>query len=105
MQDDRSEFRGPLTIAAYPTEQGNGNIVIEVTGATALPNTIAYISEQIDPIALFLGLARKNAMEQAFSYLLFGEGEIGIITYKVLVQHWESTEEDDVRPSIFLMSE
>ena len=79
--------------------------MIEVFGAVAIPNTIAYISEQIDPIAIYLGLARQNAMYQALSYILFGEGEVGILTYKVLVKYWESTKEDDVRPMIFLMSE
>jgi hypothetical protein len=104
MLDDRSEFIGPLSISVRRIPDTN-NFHIEASGASAIANTIAYISEQIDPIALYLGLARKNAMEQAFSYLLFGEGEIGIITYKVLVQHWENTDEDDIRPIIFLMSE
>lgn len=105
LRDDRSEFESPLVIKISKMENNHHNYLIEVSGAVALPNTIAYISEQIDPIAIYLGLARQNAMEQAIFYVLFGEGEIGILTYKVLVQYWESTEEDDVRPVIFLMSE
>jgi hypothetical protein len=42
---------------------------------------------------------------QALSYLLFGEGETGIMVYRILVKYWEWTEEDDLRPLIFLMSE
>ncbi|KAB8030653.1 APC family permease [Fluviispira multicolorata] len=105
LRDDRSEFVAPLFIKVLKMEDNSENFLIEVSGAVAIPNTVAYISEQIDPIAIYLGLARKNAMEQAIFYVLFGEGEIGIITYKVLVQYWESTEEDDVRPVLFLMSE
>ena len=105
LRDDRSEFQTPLVIKVSRMLNNQSNYLIEVSGAVAIPNTVAYISEQIDPIAIYLGLARKNAMEQAIFYVLFGEGEIGILTYKVLVQYWESTEEDDVRPVIFLMSE
>ena len=105
LRDDRSEFQTPLVIKVSRMFNNTNNYLIEVSGAVAIPNTVAYISEQIDPIAIYLGLARKNAMEQAIFYVLFGEGEIGILTYKVLVQYWESTDEDDVRPVIFLMSE
>ena len=105
LRDDRSEFETPLVIKVSRMDNDANNYLIEVSGAVAIPNTVAYISEQIDPIAIYLGLARKNAMEQAIFYVLFGEGEIGILTYKVLVQYWESTDEDDVRPVIFLMSE
>jgi Ca2+/Na+ antiporter len=105
LRDDRSEFVAPLVIKVTKMLDHPNNYFIKVSGAVAIPNTVAYISEQIDPIALYLGLARKNAMEQAIFYVLFGEGEIGLLTYRVLVQHWESTEEDDVRPVIFLMSD
>lgn len=105
LRDDRSEFVAPLEIKISKTKENRNNYLIEVSGAVAIPNTIAYISEQMDPLAIYLGLARKNAMEQALAYVLFGEGEIGILTYKVLVQYWESTVEDDVRPAIFLMSD
>lgn len=111
LRDDRSQFVTPLEIKvsvmdSLPQNETNQKAyLIEVFGAVAIPNTIAYISEQIDPIAIYLGLARQNAMYQALSYVLFGEGEIGIVTYKVLVKYWESTKEDDVRPMIFLMSE
>lgn len=111
LRDDRSAFATPLEIRVsvlddLPHQDINQKTyLIEVFGAVAIPNTIAYISEQIDPIAIYLGLARQNAMYQALSYVLFGEGEIGMVTYKVLVKYWESTKEDDVRPVIFLMSE
>jgi hypothetical protein len=104
MRDDRSEFQAPLRIFAH-YDESNDCYLVDIQGAVAIPNTIAYISEQLDPIALYLGLARKNAISQALSHLFFGEGEVGIITYKVLVQYWETTQEEDVRPIIFLVSE
>ncbi len=79
--------------------------MVEVTGAVALANTIAYMSELIDPRRLFLGLTRQNSVSQAIRYLFWGEGETGILVYEILLKHWERTPEDDVRPLIFLMSE
>ena len=46
-----------------------------------------------------------DLMSQAASYLLFGEGETGLIVYTILLRYWDWTPEDDVRPLIFLMSD
>ena len=72
-----------------------GRTSIEVTGAIAIANTIAYISELLDPISLFLGLTRQNLMTQALRYLLWGEGEIGLMVYKILLRYWEWTPGDE----------
>lgn len=66
-------------------------------------NTIAYISEAIDPISIFIGLTRRYPMGQAMRYLFFGEGETGLIVQTILLRYWGWTDEDDVRPRIFLM--
>lgn len=101
--DNRSEFLAPLTLNVF--ESGE-DVVLEVTGAIAVPNTIAYISELLDPISLFLGLTGKNLMGQSIRYLLLGEGEVGLMVYKILLRYWEWTPgDDDVRPRVFLMSE
>ena len=100
--DNRSEFMAPLRIRV--TKEGE-NFVIEVTGAIAIANTIAYVSELIDPISIFLGLTRQNLMSQSLRFLFWGEGETGLLVYTILLKYWESTPEDDVRPLIFLMSE
>lgn len=101
--DNRSEFLAPLTLRV--TRSGE-DLVLEVFGATAVANTIAYISELIDPISVFLGLTGENLMTQAARYLLWGEGEVGLMVYKILLRYWEWTPgEDDVRPRIFLMSD
>jgi hypothetical protein len=44
-------------------------------------------------------------MTQALRYLFLGEGETGILVYQILLKHWRSTPEDDLRPHIYLMSD
>lgn len=100
--DDRSEFEARLRLRI---RQENGDYLLEVHGAVAIANAIASVSEMIDPTSIFLSLSRLNLMEQAFRYLFWGEGEIGVIVYAILVRYWEWTIEEDVRPLIFLMSE
>jgi len=103
--EDRSEFLAPLRITVRRAEDAPTNYLIEVTGAVAIANTIAFISEQLDPISIFLTLTGRNPMTQAFNYMLWGEGETGVLVYQILVQHWISTPEEDVQPQIFLMGE
>jgi len=100
--DNRSEFQAPLEVTLW--KEGD-DYVGEVHGAIAIANTIAYISEAIDPISIFIGLTRRDLMGQAVRYLLFGEGETGLMVYTILLRYWDWTPEEDVRPLIFLMSD
>ena len=100
--DNRSEFSAPLEVSLQ--KEGN-DYVAEVFGAVALANTIAFVSEAIDPISIFISLTRRDLMAQAIRYLLFGEGETGLMVYTVLLRYWDWTPEEDVRPHIFLMSD
>jgi hypothetical protein len=100
--DNRSEFLSPLQVEV---RRENGHYVIHVTGAIAIANTIAYLSEILDPISIYLGLTQLNPMEQALRFLLLGEGETGMLVYTILLRYWEHTPEQDVQPYIFLMSE
>jgi hypothetical protein len=100
--DNRSEFSAPLEVSLR--KDGN-DYVGEVFGALAIANTIAYVSEIIDPISIFIGLTRRSLMAQAIRYLLFGEGETGLMVYTILLRYWDWTPEADVRPFIFLMSD
>ena len=102
LRDDRSEFSSSLRVTV---SRWGADYIIEVLGAVALANTIAYVSELLDPVSVFLGLTRQNSVSQAFRYLLWGEGETGILVYEILLRHWEFTPEEDVRPLIFIMSE
>jgi hypothetical protein len=100
--DNRSEFASPLQLRLTPREQG---FMIEVSGSVAIANTIAYISELIDPISIFLELTRQNLMEQSLRYIFWGEGETALMVYTILLRYWEWTPEHDIRPLIFLLSE
>ncbi|MGH9869855.1 MAG: hypothetical protein ACREAA_17050 [Candidatus Polarisedimenticolia bacterium] len=100
--DNRSEFHAPLRMTV--TRQGP-HFVIEVHGAVAIANTIAYVSELIDPVSMFLGLTGRNLMAQSLRFLLWGEGETGLKVYMILLRYWDWTPEKDVQPRIFMMSE
>ena len=71
----------------------------------SIANTIAYLSEAMQPKGIFLGLTRENPVTQAVKYLLWGEGETGILVYQILLKYWASTPQEDERPHIFLMSD
>jgi hypothetical protein len=100
--DNRSEFLAPVSVRV---RREGGDYSVEATGAVAIANTIAYFSELLDPVGIFLGLTRKSLMAQSFRYVLWGEGETGLMVYQILLRWWEWTPGDDVRPFIFLMSE
>ena len=100
--NDRSRFDTNITVRVRRRGQ---DFLVEVHNAVAVANTLAWLSELVDPVALFLGLTRGNVMSQALKFLLWGEGETGILVYQILIRYWQWTPEDDVRPRIFLMSE
>lgn len=100
--DNRSEFLAKLRVRVTSED---GHYLIEISQAIAIANTIAYISELLDPISIFLGLSRQNLMTQSLRYLFLGEGETGLMVYTILVRYWNWTPPGDVRPVIFLISE
>lgn len=100
--DNRSEFSAPLE--AMIRKEGS-DYVAEVYGAISIANSLAYVSECIDPISVFIGLTRRDLMTQAVRFILFGEGETGLMFYTILLRYWDSTPPEDVRPLIFLMSD
>jgi hypothetical protein len=100
--DNRSEFTAPLE--ALIRKEGS-DYYGEIRGAIAIANSLAFVSECIDPISVFIGLTRRDLMAQALRYIVFGEGETGLMVYTILLRYWDLTPEDDVRPLIFLMSD
>lgn len=100
--DNRSDFLSSLRVRV---KREGANFVIEVWGAVAIANSIAYISELIDPKTIVLGLTRRNLMQQSLAYAFWGEGEIGLTVYSILVRYWESTADYAGHPRILLMSE
>jgi hypothetical protein len=100
LMDNRSEFLSPLRLHIFQEEE---HIVIEVWGAVAIANSIAYLAELLNPISMVLGLTRRNLMKQSLDYLFWGEGETGLMVYSILVRYWEWVHRTDP-PRIFLMS-
>ena len=99
--DNRSEFLARLRLLVRREEQ---NYVIDVWGAVAVANTIAYISELIDPKSIFLVLSQQNLMSQGLDYLLWGEREIGLMVYTILVRYWELTKKPEPHPKLYLLT-
>jgi hypothetical protein len=100
--DNRSEFLSSLRVQV--TREAN-NYVAEVWGAVAIANSIAYLSELLEPDTIVLELTRRNMMQQSVAYALWGEGEIGLKVYSILVKYWEFTKRTSRLPHILLMSE
>jgi hypothetical protein len=97
--DNRSEFISRLRVSVRQEDQ---HYVIEVWGAVAIANTIAFVTELIDPASLFIMLSGRNLMEQSLRYLFWGEGEIGMLVYSILVRYWEWIGRTADRPTLFL---
>ncbi|MGC2108245.1 MAG: hypothetical protein WA655_01930 [Candidatus Korobacteraceae bacterium] len=100
--DNRSEFLAPLRLRAF--DEGE-HFVIEAFGAVAIANSIAYISELLQPRSVVLGLTHRTLMKQSLEYLLFGEGETGLLVYSILIRYWESVKRTVGLPLILLVSE
>jgi hypothetical protein len=100
--DNRSEFLSPLYIKVTHEDSA---YLVEASQAVAIANAVAYLSEDLHPISIVLGLSRQNLMRQSIRFFLLGEGETGLMVYAVLQKYWESTPEEDERPLIFLMSD
>jgi hypothetical protein len=99
---DRSDFDAALTV--HVGRIGD-DYRVTIGNAVAVANVIAYMSELVKPRGIFLGLTDENPMTQAARFLLWGEGETGILVYQVLLRYWDSTPEEDLRPNIYLMSD
>ncbi len=101
--DNRSEFLAPLTIDVC---RDGDNYVISVSGAIAIANTIAYVSELLAPRRIFLGLTGRDQMTESMRYLLLGEGEVGLLVYKILLRYWDWIgRKESERPLLFLFGD
>lgn len=100
--DNRSEFLSPLLISV---RQEDGEYLVQTSQAVATANAVAYLSQELHPSAIYLGLSRQNLMRQSFRYVLLGEGETGLMVYTILQRLWESASAPTERPRLFLMSD
>ncbi|PYY19877.1 MAG: hypothetical protein DMG60_02500 [Acidobacteria bacterium] len=100
LMDNRSEFYSCLRVQV---RREGEDYVIDAHGATAIANTIAFLADILNPISVVLGLTERNLMTQALAFVLFGEGEIGLVVYSVLVKFWHVHPKPD-HPLLFLIS-
>lgn len=100
LMDNRSEFSSCLRVRV--SREGD-DYVIEASGATAIANTIAFLTDTLNPISVILGLTRRNVMKQSLAFVLWGEGETGLVVYAVLVKFWQANPKPG-HPLLFLMS-
>jgi hypothetical protein len=100
LTDNRSEFYSCLRVRVVPEGE---DYVIEATGAAAIANTIAFLTDVLNPISVILGLTQRNMMKQSLAFVLWGEGETGMVVYSVLVKFWQANPKPD-HPLLFLMS-
>jgi len=100
LSDNRSEFYSCLRVKI---RREGDDFVIVARGATAIANTIAFLAETLEPISVILGLTQRNLMRQALAFVLFGEGETGLVVYSVLVRFWQANPRPE-HPLLFLMS-
>lgn len=102
LMDNRSDFLAPLQLKLSREQD---NYLIEAFGAVAVANSVAYVSELLDPISIVMGLTRRPMMRQSFQYIVFGEGETGLLVYSILVRYWDVTGRTSGLPVILLVSE
>jgi len=100
--DNRSEFLSPLLVSV---RHEDGQYLVQASQAVATANALAYLSQELRPAAIYLGLSRLNLMRQSFRYVLLGEGETGLMVYTILQHLWESARASEERPRLFLMSD
>ncbi len=102
LMDNRSDFLAPLRLKLFREDD---HYVIEAYGAVAVANSVAYLSELLNPLSIVMGLTRRTLMKQSFEYIFFGEGETGLLVYSILVRYWEATNRFSGQPVILLVSE
>lgn len=102
LMDNRSDFLAPLRLKVFREDD---HYVIEAYGAVAVANSVAYLSELLNPLSIVMGLTRRTLMRQSFEYIFFGEGETGLLVYSILVRYWEATNRFSGQPVILLVSE
>ena len=98
-------FMSPLLLENLSPFSDNEPHDIEAFGPVAVANSVAYLSEVLEPISIVMGLTRRAMMQQSFQYILLGEGETGLLVYSILVRYWEAMNRASDLPVIVLISE
>jgi len=99
--DNRSDFLEELKVKV---SKKSGHYLIEIFQANVVANTVAYLATKLQPRAVFLGLTRRNLMNQSLRFFFSGIGETGLLVYEILVRYWQDKPAGN-RPMLFLMSD
>ena len=100
--DNRSEFLSTLLISV---RQEDEQYLVEASQAVATANAVAYLIQELHPAAIYIRLSRQNLIRQSFRYVVFGEGETGLMVYTILQHLWASARAGEERPRLFLLSD
>ena len=100
LADDRSDFSSALRVRV---RKPGAHTIVEIRGSSAIANTIAWVSEQLHPRTIYIELSLQHPVAQAIKFLLWGEGEIGVMVYQILVNYWHKGDTKSVRPRIVLV--
>ena len=68
LMDNRSDFLAPLRLKVFREDD---HYVIEAYGAVAVANSVAYLSELLDPLSIVMGLTRRDLMKQSLELHFF----------------------------------
>lgn len=84
LTDDPSQFATPIRVNAF---EDDGDTVLEITGAVAVANAIAYAALELEVDQVVIGLLDNGTPAQnALLYLLFGTGEVGYNVRSIFVR-------------------
>ncbi len=84
LTDDPSAFATPIQVRVT---EADGDTIVEVTGAVAIANAIAYVALKVNADQVIIGLLDNGTPAQnALLYLLFGTGEVGYAVRSIFVR-------------------
>jgi hypothetical protein len=100
LMDNRSEFYEEPVIKVMRLGE---DYRIDVSEATVVANTIAYLCLVLKARAVFIRLTQHSPLTQAFRYFLLGTGEIALMVHEILVHRLRGKPEF-ARTRLYLMS-
>lgn len=84
LTDDPSQFATPISVKVV---DDGVDAVIDVSGAVAVANAIAFVALELSADQLVIGLLDNGTpVQNAMLYLLFGTGEVGYAVRQIFVR-------------------
>jgi hypothetical protein len=84
LTDDPSQFSTPIMVRV---REDQGDTIVEVTGAVAVANAIAYVALTLGADEVVVGLLDSGTpVQNSLLYLLFGTGEVGYAVRAIFIR-------------------